>query len=523
MDEQHPIRGTGSQVKASKDLVGKIVGVNDTPEWMIIDRIGSLVMLGLTPHADLSRWSRLQGMVVDTDVGVVVCPGVGEVFRTTSDSLNVSKNTVKFIDHSGSEYSIDSDTPLRFLLTRDGPTLRIFKHRKRVYVSTFTKISSAETLFGIPGMKLEELIQGAGSPDLGELFGEFDSSPVVYFATMFSKRLQLVGKSTEEDSLLLMGYTLAYLVGEGEGGSPNTVNSHDITLIAPLDKIIPMAVPLKVQKMGTVGIAPHEVTEKFAKYPEGSLVNAKKFLTSGFGAAKYSDPRLSRGEGVLVLGVKDSQTFLVQVTSAARDWRIAVRGVVEDFVCQAFKAPAVVEQMFNLSTAVTFKRTRNGESINDEDIFARKFPLFVPLTAEQRDSYTEGEFLISEDPTLVRDGKARLSIVHQALIEATSPYYSKAAVGALEVFVKIRDDIVSAIQRMNDNAWDYGPEYSIPAARNIINRARERARRDLEQNLSPGGGEGLPFTYDIMVVKNIRRLVFSERGDILYTLGYIIL
>ncbi len=170
--------------KVVKEIVSEVLKIPNNDSWEIVDTDENLVMIHYVhDFADLKKYGKLRGVVVDIKNRIQVANSYGYTPTTVGDSLIPNdENELVLVDQSNLTHYIDlNDTNLSIKYGLEGVLIRVFKWNNKVYYSSHRRFDISRSRWGdsLPFLTIYGML---GGPKGKELFSEDEMfSPYVHF------------------------------------------------------------------------------------------------------------------------------------------------------------------------------------------------------------------------------------------------------------------------------------------------------------------------------------------------------
>lgn len=495
--------------------IADILGIENNDYWEVIDSIPEigLYQIHYTPGADMSKYGHLRGVIIDLPSRTIVAKSFGYTPTVYLDVLTPSSlDLLTLVDTYGLRYEVPV-FETRLTPGYEGEVFQIFKHRGKVYHSTFRKIQGESVKVGT-SPSLIDIYRKLGGPSENQLFDpQSFSSPYCHVFYLIHPSLLLSSKQEVGDG---------YLVYDGPRVMYDLEESNKVGLItdrrrSPRKSQIksptksPMKSPTKSQpgKMETkpknvkvVDDLPAIINSANIYQPRDlSLEDANDHLKYGF--YEFSDedfpddPRLGTGEFVFVHQIDENNNIKrsFRIEGSAYQWRSTMRDGNLNVYQQLF---------YHLNGARI--------NLNDPNIlqaYMDRYPLLTPYSIEnlRSDIKKNGNIVVwQQDPDVeipLATQEDRFQNIFYGYLLSLPLHLQLYALDLYQQLYGDQQDVILWLQEISSN--QALPELST-RGKEIIAEAKKTAMSQPGKSISD------------QINTNIKTLIHREEGGSLYRL-----
>lgn len=437
-----------------------------------------LYLVGPNDNVSYDDYGWLRGIVVDINSEKVVCESYGYIPSVVTDVLKLNDDkSLTLIDINGNKHHVEKDSWV-IEQHHDAVTVRVFKHKGKVYYSTMSRLDFTRSKWGWMDGKESKMFGDMWSelngPKAEELFQSSDSSPFVYLFLLAHPDILNVYRGNIKE-----GY-IGYI------GYKNMSSDNLCVLLEKNEFMWSCGWSQGLIEQGKKHFMPKPLT----------LDETNQYLR--FGAYRtwaddLVDPRLKTGESVVVY----TPDGIIHVRSHAYDWRTQIR-------------------QENPNLGMQFYALQHDLKLADKD-FLNKYPTLQVyhinsiITTLSKDNLTVWPNTTYLDPlTHISEPEGKMYQIWASMLMAVPIHMQKIVSKYLDNHIADKEELLNYIYNIHISGRYIDPQSErrllklVQEARNI---AQERTENENDDD-----------KFDKMVKIQIKILLNKEYPNSLYRL-----
>lgn len=469
--------------------VADILGLPDTNGWSVIDTCEHLAMVHYTEDADMNIYGKLRGILVDTEVGVIIADSFGYTPAAVSSKINENNGQITIMDKENNNHVFN---PNEIVIKRvfEGVVIRVIWHKGHCYRITHRKINPIRSRWG-SAKSFISMYEEANGPTADQLFDTTKPYSNTCYDFLVVDQSLLVGTRQK--------VTNPYLV---------YLSQRTMNINRPAEEMAPGRASFV-----TTNIMGGEINKSIIHEPKQlSIEEANHHLNFGYyNSFENNDERQLTGEAVIVYKINNGVIHdIIKVHSPAYEWRVNLRG----------NNPNIVNQFYHLLNSV-YGDVNTPESWEK---FKQRFIIF-PLYDEQslKDLYTQtnGILTIPSGAVFQEDYKSRDSRIHLLWINYVLSLPASKQVDGLNILTNFKNDrnnVINWLQTLESSISNIeGADGISSRVKGLINSSRSLARKRKSDGYNYSA-KGTYMKLPVLIKSTIRNLINKEDGPSLYSL-----
>ena len=468
--------------------VSSILGLSDYHGWSIVDTHENLALVHYNDDADMTIYGGLRGVLVDTEVGVVIAKSFGYTPTVISDRLTSTDGAITVTDTEGDTHTFSTDDTI-IKRVFEGVVFRVVWHKGKSYRLTHRKIVPLRSRWGSSPTFIS-MYEDAGGPTDEQLFDTTKPFSDSCYVFLVSHPSLLVGTR--------QNITCPYII---------CLAHYRMNIGRPAEEIAS-----GLDNFDRIETITGKISEPFIHDPKTlSLQDANHHLKFGYyNEFETDDERQLTGEAVIMYRTINGEVAdIVKVHSPSYEWRSTMRG----------NNPNIPNQFYSMLN-LAYSDVNNCDNWST---FQKKF-ILLPLYDEQslKDLFeqNQGILAIPSGPVTrktysTRD--ARIHLLWMNFVLSLPASMQRDGLNLLSQFRNDRNDVISWLQHLESTTKDIEDSELPNRVKGIISSSRRLARSRVESNTNYSS-KGSYMSLNFLIKNTIRNLINKEKGPSLYGL-----
>ena len=468
--------------------VSSILGLSDYHGWSIVDTHENLALVHYNDDADMTIYGGLRGVLVDTEVGVVIAKSFGYTPTVISDRLTSTDGAITVTDTEGDTHTFSTDDTI-IKRVFEGVVFRVVWHKGKSYRLTHRKIVPLRSRWGSSPTFIS-MYEDAGGPTDEQLFDTTKPFSDSCYVFLVSHPSLLVGTR--------QNITCPYII---------CLAHYRMNIGRPAEEIAS-----GLDNFDRIETITGKISEPFIHDPKTlSLQDVNHHLKFGYyNEFETDDERQLTGEAVIMYRTINGEVAdIVKVHSPSYEWRSTMRG----------NNPNIPNQFYSMLN-LAYSDVNNCDNWST---FQKKF-ILLPLYDEQslKDLFeqNQGILAIPSGPVTrktysTRD--ARIHLLWMNFVLSLPASMQRDGLNLLSQFRNDRNDVISWLQHLESTTKDIEDSELPNRVKGIISSSRRLARSRVESNTNYSS-KGSYMSLNFLIKNTIRNLINKEKGPSLYGL-----